>query len=312
MTIRGRVSRFATGADAGAAVCAGTDAIGGSCGVSSLPALDPPHAAMPTATASARQNWQLVAGRWLLSACGRRVMPGPSAEVRLRAPRPPDRACGDAPAIGRRRDRHARVRVPARASDAGRASHAVQASALGPASSRARLRPAETQRLCSRILEPPVKYSTGMAIDVTARRGRLQNSLVLGAGPLAAVVTANVHAAERAAGALYRGEPSAWSSDAHVQRTIANRLGWMSVPQLMRESTDRLRALTDQVQRDGTTDVVLLGMGGSSLAPEVLRAIVGVRAGSPNFHMLDSTDPDAVRAVATPPETTLYIQIGRA
>src|SRR5262245_59678811 len=146
-----------------------------------------------------------------------------------------------------------------------------------------------------------------MAIDVTARRGRLQNSLVLNAGPLAAVVSANVHAAEDAAGALYRGEPAAWSTNPDVQRTIANRLGWMSAPQLMLEASARLRAFADRVQRDGTTDVVLLGMGGSSLAPEVLRAIVGVRAGWPRFHMLDSTDPDAVRAAATPADTTLYI-----
>ena len=48
------------------------------------------------------------------------------------------------------------------------------------------------------------------------------------------------------------------------------------------------------VRRDGITDVVLLGMGGSSLAPEVLRAVVGVAAGAPRFTMLDSTDPAAV------------------
>jgi len=48
-------------------------------------------------------------------------------------------------------------------------------------------------------------------------------------------------------------------------------------------------------------------MGGSSLAPEVLRAIVGVAPGRPRFHMLDSTDPAAVRAAETPPKTTLYI-----
>ena len=46
---------------------------------------------------------------------------------------------------------------------------------------------------------------------------------------------------------------------------------------------------------------------GSSLAPEVLRAILGVSPGWPSFHMLDSTDPAAVRAVATPPERTLYL-----
>ena len=58
---------------------------------------------------------------------------------------------------------------------------------------------------------------------------------------------------------------------------------------------------------DGFTDVVLLGMGGSSLAPEVLRAVLGVAPGWPRFHMLDSTDPAAVRAVATTPARTLYI-----
>src|SRR6185436_2502030 len=48
-------------------------------------------------------------------------------------------------------------------------------------------------------------------------------------------------------------------------------------------------------------------MGGSRLAPEVLRAIVGCAPGWPGFHMLDSTDPAAVRAAATPPARTLYI-----
>jgi hypothetical protein len=48
-------------------------------------------------------------------------------------------------------------------------------------------------------------------------------------------------------------------------------------------------------------------MGGSSLAPEVLRAILGVQPGRPAFHMIDSTDPAAVAAVATPPERTLFI-----
>jgi len=48
-------------------------------------------------------------------------------------------------------------------------------------------------------------------------------------------------------------------------------------------------------------------MGGSSLAPEVLRAVIGVSGGWPRFHMLDSTDPAAVRAVSPPLETTVFI-----
>jgi glucose-6-phosphate isomerase len=70
---------------------------------------------------------------------------------------------------------------------------------------------------------------------------------------------------------------------------------------------ERIRTFAEGVRRDGFTDVVLLGMGGSSLAPEVLRAVVGVAPGWPRFQMLDSTDPAAVRAAATPPDRTLYL-----
>ncbi|HEV3140765.1 MAG TPA: hypothetical protein VGY57_09630, partial [Vicinamibacterales bacterium] len=78
-------------------------------------------------------------------------------------------------------------------------------------------------------------------------------------------------------------------------------------PALMADSLDRLRTFADRIKRDGFTDVVLLGMGGSSLAPEVMRAILGVAFGRPRFHMLDSTDPAWVLATATPPEHTLYL-----
>src|SRR5580765_3654967 len=116
-----------------------------------------------------------------------------------------------------------------------------------------------------------------------------------------------VRAADHAAKGLWRREPSAWSTAPDVQATIANRLGWLDSPGLMARSTDRLRSFADGIRRDGFTDVVLLGMGGSSLAPEVLRAIVGVAPGWPRFHMVDSTDPDGIRAVTTPPEHTLYV-----
>jgi len=81
----------------------------------------------------------------------------------------------------------------------------------------------------------------------------------------------------------------------------------MSSPSLMAEAIGRLRGFADRVRQDGFTDVVLLGMGGSSLAPEVLRAVLGVAPGWPRFQILDSTDPAAVIAAATPPESTLYL-----
>jgi glucose-6-phosphate isomerase len=145
------------------------------------------------------------------------------------------------------------------------------------------------------------------ALEVGAKHARLQRSLHLVPGALSAVVDRSAADADRAAHGLWRRDPSVWSSDAAVQKAIADRLGWMTSPALMADSLDRVRSFADGVKRDGFTDVVLLGMGGSSLAPEVLRAVVGVAPGWPRFHMLDSTDPAAVRAVDTPPKTTLYL-----
>jgi glucose-6-phosphate isomerase len=119
--------------------------------------------------------------------------------------------------------------------------------------------------------------------------------------------SADVSAAEQSAKGLWQRQPSAWSNSQEVQRKIANRLGWLDSPALMARSIERLHSFAAGIRRDGFTDVVLLGMGGSSLAPEVLRSIVGVSSGWPRFHMLDSTDPDGVRAVATPPRHTLYV-----
>jgi glucose-6-phosphate isomerase len=145
------------------------------------------------------------------------------------------------------------------------------------------------------------------ALEVSARRARLDSSLQLSAGPLANDLNRSAEIATRAAEGLWRRDPSVWSRDTAVQKAIADRLGWMASPLLMAESLERLRSFAERVKADRFSDVVLLGMGGSSLAPEVLRAILGVTPGWPSFHMLDSTDPAAVRALATPPERTLYI-----
>ncbi len=129
----------------------------------------------------------------------------------------------------------------------------------------------------------------------------------LAAGVLADALVQHGPAAARAAEGLWQRDPSTWSSDRGVQQKIANRLGWLTSPSLMSDSLERIRGFADGVRRDGFTDVVLLGMGGSSLAPEVLRAVLGAQSGWPRLHMIDSTDPGAVRAVRTPPERTLYL-----
>jgi glucose-6-phosphate isomerase len=129
----------------------------------------------------------------------------------------------------------------------------------------------------------------------------------LAAGPLTAQLAADAPRAARAAQGLFARVPSTWSAEADVQQKIANRLGWLGSPQLMADSLDRIRAFAGGVRSAGITDVVLLGMGGSSLAPAVLRAILGIRPGWPRLHLLDSTDPGAIRAATTRPSTTLYL-----
>ena len=126
-------------------------------------------------------------------------------------------------------------------------------------------------------------------------------------GPLAQTLDGHSDAAVQAARGLFAKDPATWSTDPAIQQKIANRLGWLSSPALMAESVGRVKAFAEGVRRDGFTDVVLLGMGGSSLAPEVLRAVVGAAPGWPRLHMLDSTDPAAVLAVTTPPKTTLFL-----
>src|SRR3989442_15927328 len=65
----------------------------------------------------------------------------------------------------------------------------------------------------------------------------------------------------------------------------------------MEKQVADLRVLADQVKADGIRQVVLLGMGGSSLAPEVFQQTFGNAAGYPKLQVLDSTHPAAVKAV---------------
>ncbi len=77
---------------------------------------------------------------------------------------------------------------------------------------------------------------------------------------------------------------------------VANRLGWLDIAGRMRPEVGRLDALAQAVRADGCTQALLLGMGGSSLAPEVFREVFGVADGYLDLGVLDSTVPGAVIA----------------
>ena len=109
------------------------------------------------------------------------------------------------------------------------------------------------------------------------------------------------------ADALWRARLDVWIDDPAARKSIANRLGWLRAIDFVTPQVGRLRAFADVVAREGFTDIVLLGMGGSSLAPEVMRLVLGVAAGYPRFRVLDSVDPDAVRDAMAHANSSLFV-----
>jgi len=108
---------------------------------------------------------------------------------------------------------------------------------------------------------------------------------------------------------FFAGDPSLWTSDVNGQEEIKNRMNWISTPYDMRTRISDIIHLARDYRDKGFTDAVLLGMGGSSLAPEVISKILGTGEQGLNLKMLDSTDPEQVQTIAenTPAEKTLYI-----
>lgn len=128
-------------------------------------------------------------------------------------------------------------------------------------------------------------------------------------GPIEGAFTACCRHLEqrRFVDALWQQRSDVWSDDPAVQKLVAGRLGWLRALDTVVPLLPRLRAAAEGVERDGFTDVVLLGMGGSSLGPEVLRQVVGPRASAPRFRVLDSVDPESVRDAMDRVSTSLFV-----
>ena len=108
---------------------------------------------------------------------------------------------------------------------------------------------------------------------------------------------------------VWEKDASVWSTDAKVQESIKERLGWLDVSDWSLQHLTEITDFAKQVQKDGFTHVVILGMGGSSLCVETLRDTFGSKEGWPKLLVLDSTHPDQVRAVerACDLKKTLFI-----
>jgi transaldolase/glucose-6-phosphate isomerase len=105
---------------------------------------------------------------------------------------------------------------------------------------------------------------------------------------------------------LWDKDHTLWSAEPVTE--LIDRLGWLTLPELEHDVLDDAVAFAENVRSDGFTHVVLLGMGGSSLAPEVFAKSFGSSPGYPELTVLDSTHPEAVRNLEDrlPLSNTLY------
>ena len=105
---------------------------------------------------------------------------------------------------------------------------------------------------------------------------------------------------------VWSGDHTVWKPD---PTEITNRLGWLTVTDVMCEQAPVMEAFANEVRNAGFRHVVLLGMGGSSLGPEVLRQTFGSAPGFPELIVLDSTVPAWVQSIAETidPAHTLFL-----
>ncbi len=104
-----------------------------------------------------------------------------------------------------------------------------------------------------------------------------------------------------------------WNNDFTVWKPrdeeISNRLGWLELPEKIAEEAGTIESLAKLVHMEGYKTVLLMGIGGSSLAPEVFGSVLGKRPGYPDLIVLDSTIPETIMETAchTDPEKTIHL-----
>jgi glucose-6-phosphate isomerase len=105
---------------------------------------------------------------------------------------------------------------------------------------------------------------------------------------------------------MLRHDHTLWSQS---PQEITNRLGWLNLPQEMPAHIDSMELLARELVSQGYTRALLLGMGGSSLAPEVLRKSLGAKDSYLDLTVIDSTDPDFLASIAEglDPQKTLFV-----
>ena len=114
---------------------------------------------------------------------------------------------------------------------------------------------------------------------------------------------------DKIAEGLWSHDTSLWASDPEVRSAIGHRLGWLHVVETMRGEQERLKEFANEIVSAGFTHVVLLGMGGSSLASEVFSLCFGSAPEFPKLKVIDTTVPGSILSAEREidPEHTLFI-----
>jgi hypothetical protein len=115
-------------------------------------------------------------------------------------------------------------------------------------------------------------------------------------GPLADRLHRAIREAEQngIAKRIWRKDASLWKTDESTHKQIRNSLGWLTVPDEMIGVAGELNECAEMIRARGFRHVMVCGMGGSSLCPEVLARTFGRQPGFPELLVLDSTDPDVI------------------
>ena len=93
---------------------------------------------------------------------------------------------------------------------------------------------------------------------------------------------------------IFNKDFTVWKDLPEFEQLIKNRLGWLMLPITMQEKTDEIDSFVSEIRKSGFEYAVVMGMGGSSMCPEVCRDTFGVRKGYLDLFVLDSTDPQSV------------------
>ena len=158
-----------------------------------------------------------------------------------------------------------------------------------------------TARLQDDGVEAFIESFEKLLIQVAAKRTILQTGIMERTGLALGIYSGDVDKAiarldhDFANPRLWHKDGSLWKNHGPTMEKIVNRLGWLDIDRTIDRA--RLQALQDSIRGSRFKHLVLLGMGGSSLAPEVLANTFGPQPGFPTLIVLDSTDPARIRQV---------------